>query len=723
MSVFVPFACLSLASALLLVPATARTQAGSGAAVEGRDPAQKTIAAGVWTSEDGSKVTYESLYFKAYQAVTAADMLRWVPGGAELIPDNRGQRNVNEKRGFGSGGDQVLINGKRLSGKSNDIGSALQRIQASVVQRIEVIRGTTAGLDVRSEGTLINIVLAEEITGGAGSWQLHSGFYGTGDTEFDGLLSYASTLGSMDYLVSAQYGPYNRGNDVDRYDEYFSPATGELTERREIDVPMLNSELVLNGTAGWTFANGAVLNLNGRIADREEEQDETTSVFVVGDPNVATLSNRSLKDGLSWELGGDLEQRIGSGTLKTRVIYTRRDEDDTQRVSLTSSDPGNVPNESQVETASLATEAIVRSSYSWGLANGQNVEVGLEGAQNSLEKDVALFEVLGDGTLRPINLFNADSDVNEDRYELFSTHFWQMRSDIVLESALNVEYSKIAQEGLDVENARSFTYVKPRFDLRWDLSDTTQFRSSLERTVSQLNFGDFVANFDNDNDQVDAGNPELEPEKAWEYKFTYERRLGNDRGVLEAQLFYNDIEDHIDNIRVTDTTSAAGNIGEAKNYGLQLKGSLRLESIGLQGAVLDASYTLQDSETTDPFTGNTREMSNKQEREYSINFRHDIAKWRFNYNVEVEWNGKRYANDINYREVSESVNPRTHVSMQYRLTDRIVLWFDTRIVFDGQTRRIRDRYVGNVADDNLLRTEVRNQYFRREHILGLRGQF
>jgi outer membrane receptor for ferrienterochelin and colicins len=715
------FLALTVSSSLLA--ATQSAVAADSASLPTPDPRRTAIAAGVWTSEDGSKVTYEASYFEAYQSVTAADMLRWVPGGAELIPNNRpGRNNENDKRGFGSGGDQILINGKRLSGKSNDIGSAMQRIQANVVARVEVIRGTTAGLDVRSEGTLINIVLNEEISGGAGSWQLHSGFYGDGP-EYDGLLSYSNTRGRLNYLVSAQLGPYNRGNQIERFDEYFAAGTGELTERRDIEVPMLDESLVLNASAGWSFANGNLLNLNARVADRERDQNETTLVTVIGDPDTSVLANLSHENGLEWELGGDLEQRIGNGTLKTRVIYTREEEDESERVSLTSTDPGNVPAQSLVLTDELATETIIRSSYSWTLANGQNVEIGAEGAQNTLKKDVALFAVANDGTLTPVDLFNADSDVNEDRFEFFSTHFWQLRDDVALESAVNVEYSKIAQEGLDVDNSRSFTYVKPRFDLRWDLDDANQFRSSLERTVSQLDFGDFVAGFDGDNDQVDAGNPDLEPEKAWEFKLSYEHRMANDKGVVEAQVFFNDIEDHIDNIRVTDTSSAAGNIGDAENYGLTLRGSVRLANIGLEGAVLDASYTVQDSETTDPFTGRSREMSDKQRQEYKINFRHDIAAWRFNYNVEVEWNGKRYGNDINYREYSTSVNPRTHVGMQYRLTDRIVLWFDTRIVFDGHNRRTRERYDGNVADGNLLRTEVRNQYFRREHILGLRGQF
>ncbi|MEQ8206261.1 MAG: TonB-dependent receptor plug domain-containing protein, partial [Woeseia sp.] len=328
---------LTLVFALMVIEPTA-AQAEGDSAILMADPQRTAIAAGVWASEDGSKVTYESQYFEAYQAVTAADMLRWVPGGAELLPRNGGNNNNNnDKRGFGSGGDQILINGKRLSGKSNDIGSAMQRIQANVVSRVELIRGTSPGLDVRSEGTLINVVLSEEISGGAGSWQLHSGFYGD-DTELDGLISYSNSAGRLNYLVSAEMGPYNRGNNVDRYEEYFTPDSGILTERREINEPELKEALVLNSSVGWSFANGDMLNLNGRIADRDEYKNETTHVFVVGEPDTATLENTSTEQALEWEFGGDLEQQIGRGVLKTRLIYALKDEQEGERVAQTSSD-------------------------------------------------------------------------------------------------------------------------------------------------------------------------------------------------------------------------------------------------------------------------------------------------------------------------------------------------------------------------------------------------
>ena len=585
-----------------------------------------------------------------------------------------------------------------------------------------MIRGTSAGLDVRSEGTLVNIVISEDISGGSGSWRLHSGFYGE-DTVYDGLLSYTDTAVGWNYLVSAEFGPYNRGQIEDRYERLYDP-DGEQFETRDVRRPELREDLILNLSGGRELQNGDRLNLNARIADTLREQNQTTLVTEVGNPDTELLENLTTNDGLDWEFGGDLENRLGGdGVFKTRAIYTSRTMDKSERVSLSSSTPGNVPSESLVLSDSLATETILRSSYSWPVANAQNLEVGLEGAINTLEKDVQLFEILADGTLDPVDLFNSDSDVEENRYEFFSTHFWQMHDDIALESALNVEYSKIEQIGEDVDNSRAFTYVKPRFDLRWDMDDANQVRGSLERTVSQLNFGDFVASFNSDDDQVNAGNPDLEPQKAWVWKVTYERRLGNDGGVIEGQVFYNDIEDHIDRIAATDTVSAPGNIGDAELYGVNLKGSWRLAPIGLEGAVVDAEYRYQDSETTDPFTGEKRPMKWKPQHRYVVKFRHDVPEIKLNYTLNVEWFSERYRYDITYRDYNRSLTPRVNATAQYRLTDSLLVWANARLLLDDQTRRERERYDGNIADGVLLRTELRDQWRRSSFVVGLRGQF
>ena len=116
----------------------------------------------------------------------------------------------------------------------------------------------------------------------------------------------------------------------------------------------------------------------------------------------------------------------------------------------------------------------------------------------------------------------------------------------------------IGESSTNYTKLNSFTQVPQRIAaFQPDARFIYIMRDPLERTISQLDFGDFVASFDSEDDQVDAGNPDLEPEKAWQWKVTYERRLAEDAGVLEAQVYYNDIEDHIDKIAATDVISAA----------------------------------------------------------------------------------------------------------------------------------------------------------------------
>jgi hypothetical protein len=116
-------------------------------------------------------------------------------------------------------------------------------------------------------------------------------------------------------------------------------------------------------------------------------------------------------------------------------------------------------------------------------------------------------------------------------------------------------------------------------------------------------------------------------------------------------------------------------------------------------------------------------MRFKPHDRYSVRFRHDLAEWKVNYRIDLDWWGEREQHDITYWDRSNSLAPNLNASVQYRLTDNLLLWFDSRFVIDSHQRRVRERYDGNIADDVLLRTEVRQQYRRSEFIVGLRGQF
>ena len=68
-------------------------------------------------------------------------------------------------RGFGGAAGNVLIDGTRPPAKGDTLDQILQRIPASSVQRIEVIRAGAPGIDMQGKTMLANVVRRKDIGG------------------------------------------------------------------------------------------------------------------------------------------------------------------------------------------------------------------------------------------------------------------------------------------------------------------------------------------------------------------------------------------------------------------------------------------------------------------------------------------------------------------------------------------------------------------------------
>src|SRR5690606_27706645 len=92
---------------------------------------------------------YQPADFSQYGPVTALDMVRRIPGFA-IVRDDSGNR------GFGQARGNVLINGQRVSAKSNGAEVALGRVAAARVVRIEVLDGTQTDIPGLT-GKVVNV--------------------------------------------------------------------------------------------------------------------------------------------------------------------------------------------------------------------------------------------------------------------------------------------------------------------------------------------------------------------------------------------------------------------------------------------------------------------------------------------------------------------------------------------------------------------------------------
>ena len=665
-----------------------------------------------------STVVYPADYFTEYAPITAKDMLDRIPGigsatggGGPGGPGGGGGRNPGGGgRGLGGGGgDQILVNGKRTAGKNNDTGGMLDRINASQVARIEIIRGTSGELDVRGSSQVINVVLLEELSSTSVSWEANVDRYADHKTQPGGSVAISGQTGALNYLFSAQAEP--------RYDHSVSKESSILGNFKPNDI--VREDRIREQTSyqystnlSYDISSNSSVRLNGLYGqhDSPTELNRVTTNLKVN-PNTLAYEYEDIPgERDNWEVGGDYEFQSSTGNrFKALFITNETDEGSVRERYKVASNNARTKN-LFLDSSSISQERIVRSSYTTSLTEGQDIEMGVERAQTILDSKLRLGLASTTGTasaafggLVPQVVSNANSRVEEMRYEPFAVHNWQINPRMSLESTLVWETSEITQTG-DVYNQRSFEFWKPKVDYRFDVTSTFQLRAMAEFASRQLSFADFVAATDNqDNDaNTQAGNSNLEPETFINADLDAEYRLPDDIGVVSAKINFMRHYDKIERIDVTvneaNLQAANGNIGTGDMWQFSVNSSIRMKMINMPNLLVTANFQVRDSDIEDPFLGITRRFTNYERGRVDMGFRHDVPQLNMNYglswNNRFDGNIKRY--DIDDIELT-SGDPMVMAFVEFVAFNGTTFRFDARNATDNLQCRERRRFAGRIS--------------------------
>ena len=636
--------------------------------------------------------------FARFAPRTALDMVSRIPGFSIATDDGDSFfGSSSSQRGLGQANQNILLNGQRVSAKSNDAATALSRIEADDVIRIEVVDGAT--LDIPGlTGEVANIVYRSSDLGGTFSWEP---FFREriGHSILVGEVAVNGVSGKLQWNASLKSNRSFRGNFGP--EELFAPDGTLLLVRDEYSRFRINSPS-LAAALTREADNGNILNVNLAATLSGLETRTEGDIFDPADLDTPVGAELSLSDRDGWEgeLGADYEFALGPGRLK--VIGLGRYDREPSLRSFTDTD-GDLD---EFDQTTIAIEAVTRGEYRWG----ENVDwqVSLEGAYNKLDSEAGLFFTPVGGSRFEIPLPGANAVISEKRGEAILSYGRPIGEGLTLQLNLGGEVSRLAVDGEAGSVARSYWRPKGSALLAWRPSSTLSVNAEIERRVDQLSFGDILASVDLAENTSRSTNIDLVPSQRWRGRLSATKAFG-DIAVVSPYAELAFIEDKVETVPISPTAEALGNVPSARTLALGAQATVELAALGFAGARLTLDGEWQDSNIEDPLLLVDRPISSTRDYRFSIALRHDVPATNWAWGAELS----DQLQTPSYRLNQVSLRYDQGMAGKVYVENKDVAGLTVRVgvdnLFDREDAFYRDAYVDR--RDGPLR--FREEYFRR----------
>ena len=579
---------------------------------------------------EGPRV-FEASDFARFAPANALDMIRQVPGFVI--------REAIEERGLGEASGNVLLNGRRLAGKSDDIQTQLSRIPSTNVVRIEILDGATLDIPGLS-GQVANIVSRASAISGQFAWRPEFRRYFTDPLLTRGEVSVSGTSGPIEYTVGLDNQASHSGAGGITIIRNADQSLREIRDdvwSTHYNSPRLSGRFVVDGPGS------SVGNLN--FSYREFWYDFVENGFRSG-PGLVDRDRRVdiEENGHAYEVGGDFEFALGPGRFKL-IGLNRFEHEVPETVVVTDFRDLSPDQGSRFAQDGEEKERIARAEYRWN-GGGADWQLSAEAAFNSLDNVSRLFQLDTLGEFIELPLPGGSARVEEDRYEVMGSYSRPLASNLSIQLSAGGEYSQLRQAG-GGGLSRTFWRPKGLISAAWKPDPRTDVNIRIQRRVGQIDFSDFLASVNLGDDREIAANPNLVPPQSWEAEVEWIRNLGA-WGTSTVRVYGHLIDDIIDIIPVGEA-EAVGNIDRAVRYGAEWKSTFNFDPLGLRGAKLDARFQVENSRVDDPLTGVQRRISNSLMRLATLAFRHDVpaTDWAWGTGLSYEI----YARDVRLTEI------------------------------------------------------------------------
>tara|TARA_Y100000590_G_scaffold218296_1_gene247181 strand:- start:2347 stop:4773 length:2427 start_codon:yes stop_codon:yes gene_type:complete len=431
------------------------------------------------------------------------DVLNQVPTVAVDIDGNitlRGDANVT-----------VLIDGKKVG---FDRRSMVDNLQASMIEKVEVITNPSAKYDPDGVGGIINLVLKRgTFDGFNGNTSLTAGEYNKNN--ISGNLNFRTdswnVFGNASYRIGERYGTGIREFDF----EYFQPSDSirylyQKTER------LRNSDNISFRFGGDIYPNSvSTISYTSTFNIRDQDGQE---IIKTSRPEPSILDVKEVEEESDWDHSISYENKFDSKDkkLNANISYSYGNENEIENnLNQDSNVNNNVKNRNDFRST------IASFDYEDKLNDRLAIETGLKTTLKKLDDDLFFFEDTYD-YLYDENIYAVYATMGYDLNDRFGVkgglRFEQVETKARVTgdttSATSVTHHVVNMAVKEGKFDNPYSHFYPSFFANYKLSEKSQIQFGYSKRVNRPGTGSLNP-FPNDmldTTRIRNGNPFVKPE-------------------------------------------------------------------------------------------------------------------------------------------------------------------------------------------------------------------
>jgi outer membrane receptor protein involved in Fe transport len=506
----------------------------------------------------------------------AADILQNIPS-VSVDPEG----NVKLR---GSDNVRIYIDGKPSGLVSIKGGSGLQQLQASLVERVELITNPSARYEAEGMAGIINIVLKKDRRQGFnGSFELITGNpanYGAAAN-----LNYRKK--NINFFINYGLAYRNQPGKSELYQETYSNDSVFINQQKDkVDFRGFNNNI--RGGLDYFFSEKSVLtaaylyrrsqgnrirnflyndylnstrNLTGFVK-RKQDEDEVEPNSEVSVNYKKTFAQK----------GHELIAEV-----KYIDYWENSDQLYTQNSFL--------PNGSEVFSKSLVQRSLndeferqwlFQLDYTKPLGKEGKFETGIRSSFRNMVNDFVVSERNSNGSFLPLpdldNVFVYDENIH-GVYGILGNK----TGAISYQAGLRAEWTDVTTtlKETNEKNPRDYVNLFPSAHLTWSLPKEHGVQMSYSRRVRRPFYNDLTPYVTfSDNRNFFSGNPDLNPEFSNVFELGHIKSF--EKGSFTSSVYYRSTTDRIDRIRKVDSKgnsiTRTENLVSEKAFGLEFTG-------------------------------------------------------------------------------------------------------------------------------------------------------